>query len=422
LPVSPAQRRLATTQWHPAPLIVEAAACARLRPRALPAPAGRGTGRRREHEGTRDPQHRRPGGRITAVTQPIAFADLRSTVYMDCVPDWAAAELPALYGSFFSTVEYFRIYDEATAISTCILEQPHHVIMFTRRGRDVLVLNKVFAIDPDSATRLCETLFRLRPHPRRIRLEVMFEPRLLGFPSRTLICSEDRVIWLPSTVDAYRASLGAKTRRELGRKWRKLQNDVPGVRLDFYEKDAISEDLVHAVVEMNRVRMRTLGSVSMYDDEQEARLLRVSRESGIAVTVSTDDTLVAVDIMHRVGAHATLQMHGHDPGFASFSVGLRVTYEAVCEAIRRHLVAAHFGWGREDYKQHLGAIAVPTWTTSVYPTIDAKRLALDEVSQLAAGRLGRGLRRLSRPGVRTTARRLSQRWTGAARRGEADGS
>jgi hypothetical protein len=356
------------------------------------------------------------------MNQLIHFADLRSTVYLDEVPDWAAAELPALYGSFFSTVEYFRIYDEATAISTCVLEQPHHVIMFMRRDRDVVVLNKVFAIDPESANRLCETLFRLRPRPSRIRIEVMFEPRLLRFPSRTLIRGEDRVIWLPSTADAYRASLGAKTRHELGKKRRRLQREVPRARFDVYEKDAISDGLVHAVVEMNRARMHTLGDVSMYDADQEARLLRMARGFGIAVVLTDGDTPIAIQIMHRIGNHATLQVFGHDARFASYSVGMQVCYEAVCEAIRRHVVAAHFGWGREEYKQRLGAVDVPTWTISVYPTTEAKSLAVGEVSSLAARKLRRALRRLSRPGVRTTARRLTRRWSGGARRGEAHGS
>lgn len=58
------------------------------------------------------------------MTHIIRCDDLSSTVYVGEMPAWAAAELPDLYHSMYSTAEYLLIYDEAEDISTCVLEDP----------------------------------------------------------------------------------------------------------------------------------------------------------------------------------------------------------------------------------------------------------------------------------------------------------
>lgn len=340
------------------------------------------------------------------MTGIIRFDDLSSTVYVGEVPAWAAAALPGLYHSFFSTMEYFRTYDAAVRISTCVLDDPRHIIMFTTAGRHLVVLNKVFDIDPDSADRLCATLFRLYPRTRKIRLEIMFHPSLLKWPSRTLLTGEDNVIWLPSTEQEYMAQLGASTRKKLGQHWRRLVQAHPDVRVESVAGEAVSADLVHAVVEMNRRRMTAIGARSMYDAANESKLLRITRAHGRAVTVTAGRDLVAAAICQDTGDHATIQMHGYDSGFGGYSPGLEVLYQTVTDAVRRGRAAVHFGWGREGFKQRLGAAALPTWTLSVYRSHLGWWVALDDVLGLTLRGCRRRLRRLRRPGVRTAVRRV----------------
>jgi len=343
------------------------------------------------------------------VTQIIRFDDLSSTVYVGEMPAWTAEELPDLYHSMYSTAEYFRIYDEAEDISTCVLEDPHHVIMFTLSQREAVVLNKVFDIDSASADRLCATLWRAFPSIRRVRLEVMFEPRLLRHPSRVVHIGEDNVIWLPATIEEYRASLGAGTRKKLGQHWRRFVEAYPDAHVSVLDRRAISPDLVHRAVELNRSRMRSLGEASGYDAANAARLLEMTRLCGSAVLLEADGQLAAIIICQETGRHTLGQLAVYDEKHSRFGLGLRVCYEAVCQAVRGERAAFHFSWGREPYKRQLGAVLVPAYTVSVYPSKKARAWALGEVSKLGLRQLRRWVRQLSRPGIRTASRRWSKR-------------
>lgn len=65
------------------------------------------------------------------------------------------------------------------------------MIVFTASQREIVVLNKVFDIEPASADRVCATLWRAFPQVHRIRLEVMFEPGVPQYPSRIVLEDED---------------------------------------------------------------------------------------------------------------------------------------------------------------------------------------------------------------------------------------
>lgn len=347
------------------------------------------------------------------MTDIIRFDDLCSTVYVGEMPAWAAAELPGLYRSMFSTVEYFRIYDEAEDISTCVLEDPHHVIMFTLSEREAVVLNKVFYIEPASADRLCATLLGAFPRINRVRLEVMFEPSLLRYSSRVVHVGEDNIVWLPATVEEYRASLGASTRKKLGQHWRRLVQAHPDAHVSVLDRTAISPDLVRRAVELNRKRMRSLGVASGYDAANATRLLEMTRRYGSAVSLEADGQLAAIIICQETGSHTLGQLAVYDERFSRFGLGLQVCYEAVCEAVRSGRAAFHFSWGREPYKRQLGAVLIPTRTLSVYRSTSDRTLALDEVTRLALLRARRRLKSLSRPGVRTAIRRWTSARSGA---------
>ena len=79
-----------------------------------------------------------------------------------------------LYNTLLSTEDWFEIEDGAQPTGACLLESPHHVILFHVAGDTIEVSNKEFAIGPRSAERACRALFRALPGTRRIHLEVLF--------------------------------------------------------------------------------------------------------------------------------------------------------------------------------------------------------------------------------------------------------
>ena len=110
----------------------------------------------------------------------IHFDAFASTVDVYEMPAWAAGEFPSSHHSMYSTADCVRVYDEAEGISTCVLEDPHHVIMFTPSRREAVVPNKVFTIDPASADRVCATLWRALPSIRGPVLFALVASRALA--------------------------------------------------------------------------------------------------------------------------------------------------------------------------------------------------------------------------------------------------
>lgn len=90
---------------------------------------------------------------MSADRQRIDYDVLGSTVHVGEGPTWATDELPGLYQSCYSVLVYFTVYDGAKVLSTCVLSEPRHVVVFAVKGHTAAVMNQRFDIDPESATR-----------------------------------------------------------------------------------------------------------------------------------------------------------------------------------------------------------------------------------------------------------------------------
>ena len=197
------------------------------------------------------------------------MADLHATVYPSAVPGGALAELPALYGSLASTEPFFRIYDSAEPTGACILDEPHHVLVFQECDDTVEILNKVFEIPPADAVRACRAIFRALPHTRRIHLEVMFPPEQLALPRRTLTESVHRLIDLPTTVDEYVASLGRHTRSNLRSYERRLLHDFPDVATEVIVPGERSREFFELFCAWKAARFAERGQTTLWEQKPE---------------------------------------------------------------------------------------------------------------------------------------------------------
>lgn len=144
---------------------------------------------------------------------PLSYPDLGATIYPATVPDDLVEELPGLYSSLCSTVEWFRARDKVTPEGACVLAQPRHVLLFTLQDGTLEILNKATRIRPDDVERACRALFRAFPHVHRVHLEVMFQPSVLRMPHRVVYWADHQIIRLPPTVKEYDAFLGSSTRK-----------------------------------------------------------------------------------------------------------------------------------------------------------------------------------------------------------------
>lgn len=303
-----------------------------------------------------------------AGTAPVTLLpDLGARVHIEEVPDHLFAELPALYSSLYSVVEYFRLFNGATRMCACVLDEPRHIVIFERHRRSVRLLNQLFDIDDRSARRACEAIFRAMPEVRRLRFNgSRLDVSRIGLPARVLARSTDVVIELPDDYDAYFRSLTKSTRWRLRSCSKRLREAYPAYEVLRAERAAITPELVHSVVELNRRRMAGKGDTCVYDAADEARLHALLRHYGTATTMVVDGRTIAGTLGSRVGADYYGQVQGFDPEFATFSPGRLAALLTIEDSISHGVRRFHLLWGTSEYKAHLGGTPQTLYAVAVY--------------------------------------------------------
>ena len=298
----------------------------------------------------------------------VTIADLGAIVHVDELPAAALAELPALYSSPFSIAEYFAIYDHPRRLYGCELDEPRHVIAFTSRGATADVLNKSFAMGPAETARVARAIFRARPEIRRIRTELSYPPRELDLPLRELHRSDEQVLELPESEEAYERLLGASTRKRVRGYRNRLARKYPDFELRTIEREEISLALVEQIYDWNQQRIRIKGQQWGFRDQRTVshRLWRLLQSHGLALCGYIGGDCVAGMLSMYVGGECWARTAGFDPVYMDVDLGQLMMFFFIRDCISRGCAHAHLGWGTTTYKQRLGAAPVTTYRASLY--------------------------------------------------------
>ena len=300
----------------------------------------------------------------------VSYPDLGAVVHVDEAPAELTAELPALYSSSFSTLEYFTLYDRArpAELRVCELVEPRHVIVFRARGATAEVLNKVIDIGPHEVERVAAAIFRARPELRRIHAEVKFPPAELALPHRELYRADDQVVELPGSVEEYEASLGRSTRNHLRDYRNQVRRRYPGFELRIVAGDELTPELVARALAWNRELVRGRGEEWIYEQHPAwaDKTWRLLRRHGVALCGFIDGELVDGQFLLFVGRDCWGYASGLDPSYRDVHLGTVMVVASAREAIARGCARLHLGWGSVEYKRHLGARPVIAWRVALY--------------------------------------------------------
>ncbi len=320
-----------------------------------------------------------------AAPAPLHYPDLGATVHRDAVPEGLADELPQLYGSLLSTVDWFLAQDRKRPNGACVLDAPRHVVLFRHDGGTVDVLNRAFSCEPAEADRICRALFRAFPGVHRVHFDVPFDPSKLAFPLRVVERVSHMVIDLPDSVDAYYASLGKSTRRTLRSARNRLRRDFPDVHTEVVEPGPHCRPVVDQLIDWKVQRFRAQGRRTYWEtnaglSERTADLLR--RCGQIRVTTIAGEE-AAIHFCFRVGSTAYALEGAHDPAYDDHRLGFLTMYETVCAAIESGAVRFNALEGTAGPKALLGARPVRFTRLSVFRSRVSRLRSLDEALVVA---------------------------------------
>lgn len=326
--------------------------------------------------------------RSTKASSYLHFSDLGATVHVGCVPDGLTEELPELYCSLHSTLDWILTQGGKSPNGACVLDAPRHIALFRQSGETIEVLTRTFACEPDSADRLCEALFRAFPRARRIHVDVLFHPADLKRPFRVVERVSHQVIDLPSRVDDYRLSLGKSTRKTLRSYRNRLHRAHPDVRTETICPGERSRELVERLVDWKIQRFRKQGRVTYWESnpgllERTASLLERCGQCRITYIAGRE---AAIHLCFRVGDTAYALEGAYDPAYDHHRLGFLTMYETVCAAIEAGATRFNALEGTAQPKALLGARPVPSTRLSVYRSRLHRLLAVKEMYQIGRRR------------------------------------
>ncbi len=312
-----------------------------------------------------------------------------ATVYLSGVPEGADREVDALYSSLFSTVDYFSTYDDAQPTGAVVLAAPRHILLFAAEGDTIEVLNKAIVMAPEDARRACLALFRAVPGARRIHLEVMFPPRLLGLARRELYTADDMVVSLPASLEDYLAGLGQSTRQNLRRYQNRLRRAYPDLSTAVLPPEPERDDRFDLYLEWKRRRLQSQGETLYFDrlPDRIPRFRELLRRRGEIHLTSVGERIVAIVYTFPVGQACYAYQYAYDPDLDYYHLGLLSQYWVVADSLARGMRRVNFLWGTTYYKERLGARPVRAARLSVFRSQPARLYSLGEAWEVQARRL-----------------------------------
>ena len=305
-----------------------------------------------------------------------------------------------------------------------VLDQPRHVLLFYRDGDTAEILNKEFDIGPKAAARACRALFRALPDVHRIHLEVLFPPWETRLPKRILYWTDHMVIDLPETVDAYTASLGSATRRELRRKDKRLRTDHPDISTEVVTPVTDSDALMRTFIAWKNSRFNARGESTIWQDKPDLTpgFVELLHRRGEAHITRIDGEQAAIDFVFPVGRSVYALQSAFDPRYEPYSLGFLSTYRIACDAIASGACRLSLLWGTPDYKARLGAVPKRATRLSIFRAQTDRLYSLDEGWEVAWRNLRRNGQRDYWRARHAAARRVralaAWREAGVGRRGE----
>jgi hypothetical protein len=283
-------------------------------------------------------------------------------IYENEIPAFVEAELERLYGSIYSCLKQFRIYDGVvTGVHTYVardMQGIQDVLLFRLSSGRVKVLNEVIRLEGAEVERFAKLIFAHFNEAQLISFKaIQNNIKRLPFAHQRHNCLEDIVLTLPVSVQEYHASLSKNTRRNIKRYGERLRTAFPSFTFDVYEKGEASEADLRAIVALNHARMEGKNKQSDIDYGEEARLIALTRQCGLVGVCRIDGKVCAGAMSFRAGDNYFLNVLAHDPAYDEFWLGILCCYMTISECINRGGHEFHFLWGRYDYKFTLLAVA-----------------------------------------------------------------
>ncbi len=291
---------------------------------------------------------------------------LTCEIHEHAVSPFVRAVLDHLYGSMYASWRHLQLCEADCPLPHAWIGWRHGevagALLFRIEASRVLVLTEMMRIDIGLVDAFCRSVYDRYPQADVIVLNAVDvvdweRRRAMRWPAQSYAFSEDYVITLPASVDAYRAALGKSTRKTIRGYGNRVARELPGLRWECREAASLSlleqRSLVRTLQRYKRAGMQERGKRAAIDRRDTARLLMLARDCGMYGIANLNGHVVAGSLACRFGDHYVMLLSAADPSLARFRLGFLACYWSVCDCISHQASACHLLWGRYDYKEQL---------------------------------------------------------------------
>jgi len=274
------------------------------------------------------------------------------------IPEGAESALADLYGSFYASLPQLEIESGTHGVQSYAEYRNGKLTelwLYRIESAAVRVLNEAIPVHAATVERFARAVFTAHPDTGMLLFNAIYpQGDRLALPHLRMHGSDDCVLTLPASEEAYLAALGKATRKNMKRYLNRFKEAFPSFRYEVVEGAAVSADLLGAVVALNRERMAAKGKVSGIDAAEEARMLQLVHRCGFVGAGTIDGKVCAGAVVYRSGNNYFSFVRAHDPAYNDYRLGLIGAWHLVCTCIARGGRELHFMWGKEPHKALLG--------------------------------------------------------------------
>ena len=280
------------------------------------------------------------------------------SLHANSVPPFVNEEMDRLYQHMHCSLVYHDLYGAITpGTSTYVARREDEivaVILFCVENGTARVLNEQLRLDAAEIQRFCDTVFEAHPSVQIVTFPVIENAVAgLSYPYQQSLCTQDIVLTMPVSADAYLNSLGKSTRNYIKRYQNKLRRDFPSLTCQTYDRADASEQDIRDIIALNIARMASRYTSSYIDDNEAERIIKLVRICGLVTVMRINGRVCAGTINYRFGENYFLKVVAHDPKYDEYGLGTLSCYLAIRECIARQGREYHFLWGRYEYKFRL---------------------------------------------------------------------
>lgn len=304
--------------------------------------------------------------------------DIVSEIHKQSVPAFASAALDRLHGSLYASPRYLQLSDpEKILPNTWLGYRGGEIVgalLFRIEGKRAIVLCEVITLDSLQINAFTASIFANFPGTRHI----VFNAISLSLPPTSLPAqfypfSENYVLTLPASAEAYMAMLGKSTRQSLRGYRNRLLRDFPCFSWTAYTCDELGVEQQHELVltlqRFKRESMTARGKSAAIDATETQHFLTIAAERGLFGIAKINGRICAGAFSCRIGDSYVMLLSASDPAMSVYRLGLLTCLWSISDCIRQGGQQCHMLWGRYQYKHQLLAEPKTLYRLIVYPSV-----------------------------------------------------